>query len=172
MATTKPSYMAQATHGSRKRVAGARGPCTTTTTIMTVGGRKNRRRQEDNETTTTGVATTTICPRVCDNHHYYPEEEERLVMTTVTGDIQAQGEACHYDSTTRKTAMVTTMQDRLQERLDKIRTSSYYIIRLTDRLRLKLLAFFSQFSDLNGAFPRFRPKGPFYLLKIHWKTAH
>ena len=28
------------------------------------------------------------------------------------------------------------------------------------------------FSDLNGAFPRFRPKGPFYLLKIHWKTAH
>ena len=28
------------------------------------------------------------------------------------------------------------------------------------------------FSDLNGAFHRFRPKGPFYLLKIHWKTAH
>ena len=28
------------------------------------------------------------------------------------------------------------------------------------------------FSDLNGAFHRFRPKGPFYVLKIHWKTAH
>ena len=28
------------------------------------------------------------------------------------------------------------------------------------------------FSDLNGAFHRFRPKGPFYLLKIHWKKAH
>ena len=28
------------------------------------------------------------------------------------------------------------------------------------------------FSDLNGAFHRFRPKGPFYLLKIHWKAAH
>ena len=28
------------------------------------------------------------------------------------------------------------------------------------------------FSDLNGAFHRFRPKGQFYLLKIHWKTAH
>ena len=25
------------------------------------------------------------------------------------------------------------------------------------------------FSDLNGAFRRFRPKGPFYL---HWRTAH
>ena len=28
------------------------------------------------------------------------------------------------------------------------------------------------FSDLNGAFPRLRPKGPFYLLKVLWKTAH
>ena len=28
------------------------------------------------------------------------------------------------------------------------------------------------FSDLNGAFHRFRPNGMFYLLKIHWKTAH
>ena len=28
------------------------------------------------------------------------------------------------------------------------------------------------FSDLNGAFPRFRLKGPLYLLKIHWKTAN
>ena len=28
------------------------------------------------------------------------------------------------------------------------------------------------FSNLNGPFPRFRPKGPFCLLKIHRKTAH
>ena len=28
------------------------------------------------------------------------------------------------------------------------------------------------FSDLNGAPHRFCPKGPFYLLKIHWQTAH
>ena len=28
------------------------------------------------------------------------------------------------------------------------------------------------FSDLNEAFHRFHPKGPFYVLKIHWKTAH
>ena len=26
------------------------------------------------------------------------------------------------------------------------------------------------FSGLNGAFPRFRPKGPFYLLKIYSET--
>ena len=29
-----------------------------------------------------------------------------------------------------------------------------------------------RFPDLNGAFHRFHTKGPFYLLKIHWKTAH
>ena len=29
-----------------------------------------------------------------------------------------------------------------------------------------------RFLTLMGRFPRFRPKGPFYLLKIHWKTAH
>ena len=28
------------------------------------------------------------------------------------------------------------------------------------------------FSDLNGAFHRFRLKGLFYLLKIRWKAAH
>ena len=27
-------------------------------------------------------------------------------------------------------------------------------------------------SDLNGAFHRFRPKGPSCLLTIYWKTAH
>ena len=27
------------------------------------------------------------------------------------------------------------------------------------------------FSDLMGRVHRCRPKGPFYLLKIHWKTA-
>ena len=124
---------------------GKQGPCTTTTAIMIVRGRMRiRRRQEDHETTTTGVAITTMCPRVCDNHHYYLQEEERPVMTTVTGE-KTQGEGSHNDTTTRKTAMVTTMQDRLQERLDKIRTSSDCIIRLTDSLRLKLLAFFSQF---------------------------
>ena len=72
-------------------------------------------------------------------------------MTTVTGE-KTQGEGSHDDSTTRMTAMVTTMQDRLQEGLVDMRTmtSSDYIIRLTDRLRdnlrLKLLAFFSHGS--------------------------
>ena len=80
----------------------------------------------------------------CDYHHYHPEEEERPAMTTVTGVVKTQGEGSHNDTTTRKTATVTTMQDRLQERLDKIRTSSNYIIRQTDKLRSKLLAFFSQ----------------------------
>ena len=69
-------------------------------------------------------------------------------MTTVTG-VQAQGEGCHYDTMTRMTAMVTTMQDRLQERLPAMRptTSLDYVIRQTDRLqelRLKLFRFFSQ----------------------------
>ena len=68
---------------------------------------------------------------------------ERPAMTTITGDTMALGEGSHYDTTTRKAAMVTTMQDRLQERLDKIRTSSDYIIRLTDSLRSKFLAFLS-----------------------------
>ena len=29
-----------------------------------------------------------------------------------------------------------------------------------------------RFPTLMGRFTDFRPKGPFYLLKIHWKTAH
>ena len=88
------------------------------------------------------------CHRMCDNHHYSPEEEERLTtMVTTTGD-KAQGEGCHYDARTRMTAMATTMQDRLQERLPDKRTttSSDYVIRLTDRLRMlrsKLYGFFS-----------------------------
>ena len=108
------------------------------------------RRQEDKETTTTGVATTMVCHRMCDNHHYSPKEEKRRTMTTAIGGYKAQGEGSHYDITTRMTAMVTTMQDRLQERLVDMRTmtSSDYIIRQTDRLRdslrLKLFAFFSQ----------------------------
>ena len=106
--------------------------------------REKIRRRREKETTTTGVVTTMVRHCVSDNQYYYPEEEERL--TTMTGDRQAQREGWHYDSTTRKTAMVTTMQDRLQERLNKIRTSSDYIIRQTDELRLKLLAFFSHGS--------------------------
>ena len=43
------------------------------------------------------------------------------------------------------------------------------------------LALMGRFPSLMGRFltlmgrlnfHRFRPKGPFYLLKIHWKTAH
>ena len=43
---------------------------------------------------------------------------------------------------TRMTAMTTIMQDRLQERSndEKTKTSLDYIVRLTDRLRLLLLA--------------------------------
>ena len=72
-------------------------------------------------------------------------EEERLTtMVTTTGEM-AQGEGCHHDRMTRMTAMVTTMQDRLQERsLDKrTTTSSDHIIRLADRL----LRLGSKFSD-------------------------
>ena len=112
--------------------------------------RRVRRRQEDKETTTTGVATTMVCPRVCDNHHYSPEEEERLTtMVTSTGEL-AQGEGCHYDTMTGSTAMVTIMQDRLQERSSVKRPtmSSDYIIRLTDTLqslRSKCVRSFSHF---------------------------
>ena len=97
--------------------------------------REPRDDRKTQETTTTGVATTMVCHRMCDYHHYSPEEEERLTtMVTTTGE-KAQGEGCHYDPTTRMTAMVITMQDRLQERCEKrTTTSSDYIIRLTDRL--------------------------------------
>ena len=85
-----------------------------------------------------------VCPHRCDYNYNYPEEEERQTLTT--RDTTALGEGSHYDSTTRMTAMVTTMQDRLQERSDEREpmTSLDYIIRLTDKLRLLLLAFFSQ----------------------------
>ena len=77
------------------------------------------------------------CHRMCDYHHYSPEEEERptTMITTIGG--MAQGEGCHYDSMTGSTAMVTTMQDRLQERSESKRTTTSldYIIRLTDRCR-------------------------------------
>ena len=97
---------------------------------------KDMRRQVTQETTTTGAATMAVCHRMCDYHHEHLEEEERLTtMVTATGD-KAQGEGCHYDTMTGSTIMVTTMQDRLQERFDRKRTtmSSDYIIRLTDRL--------------------------------------
>ena len=90
-----------------------------------------------------------ICHRMCDNHHYHLEEEERpTTMVTTTGEM-AQGEGCHYDSMAGSTAMVTTMQDRLQERLPQKRptTSLDYVIRLTDRLQsfgAKISGFFSQ----------------------------
>ena len=90
-----------------------------------------------------------VCHRVCDYHHYSLEEEERLTtMVTTTGE-KAQGEGRHYDTMTGSTAMDTTMQDRLQERFERKRTttSSDYIIRLTDRLqslRSKCVRFFSQ----------------------------
>ena len=60
----------------------------------------------------TGVATTMVCQCVCDNHHYSPKEEERLTtMVTTTGE-KAQGEGCHYDTMTRKTAMVTWTREQ------------------------------------------------------------
>ena len=92
-----------------------------------------------------------ICHRVCDCHHEHLEEEERLTTVVTTTGILAQGEGCHYDTTTGSTAMVTTMQDRLQERLPTKRptTSLDYVIRLTDRLRMlrsKIYTFFSHGS--------------------------
>ena len=78
-----------------------------------------------------------ICPCVCDYDHYHPEEEERLTTMVNTTGESAQGEGRHYDTMTGLTAMVTTMQDRLQERSSVKRptTSLDYVIRLTDRLQ-------------------------------------
>ena len=88
-----------------------------------------------------------VCRRVCDYHHEHLEEEERLTtMVTTTGE-KAQGEGCHRDTMTGSTAMVTAMQDRLQERFEKrTTTSSDYIIRLTDRLRMLRSKFYPFFS--------------------------
>ena len=135
--------------GSRKSVCqAARALHTTTTTMIIVRGRMRRRRQETQETTTTGVDITMVCHRMCDNHHYSLKEEERLTTMVTSIGEKAQGEGCHYDSMTGSTIMVTTMQDRLQERSEKrTRTSSDYVIRLTDRLRVfgaKLTSCFSQ----------------------------
>ena len=95
-----------------------------------------RRRQVTQETTTTGVATTMVCHCVCDHHHYSLEEEERLTTMVTSIGEKAQGEGRPYDTTTRKTVVITAMQDRLQERFERKRTttSSDYIIRLPDRL--------------------------------------
>ena len=52
---------------------------------------------------------------------------------------------------------------------------------LSSRLKMptSTMALMGRFPSLMGRFPtlmgrfrRFRPKGPFYLLKVHWKTAH
>ena len=100
----------------------------------------------------TGVDTTMVCHRVCDYHHYHLEEEERLTtMVTSIGDMTL-GEGRHYDTMTGSTTMLTTMQDRLQERSSVKRptTSSDYIIRLTDRLLrcgTKIISCFSQFQE-------------------------
>ena len=89
-----------------------------------------------------------VCHRMCDYHHYHLEEEERqTTMVTTTGE-KAQGEGCHYDTTT---VVITATQDRLQERFERKRTttSSDYVIRLTDRLRVfgaKLTSCFSHGS--------------------------
>ena len=69
-------------------------------------------------------------------------------MVTSTGDMTL-GEGRHYDTMTRTTIMITAMQDRLQERFERKRTttSSDYIIRLTDRLLrcgTKIISCFSQ----------------------------
>ena len=94
------------------------------------------RRQVTQETTTTEVATMAVCHRMCDDHHEHLEEEERRTTMVTTIGEKAQGEGCHYDTMTASTIMVTTMQDRPQERFERKRTttSSDYIIRLTDRL--------------------------------------
>ena len=105
---------------------------------------------------------------VCDYHHEHLEEEERLTTLVTVIGANAQGVGCHYDSMTGSTAMVTTMQDRLQERFERKRTttSSDYIIRLTDRL-LRLGAkisdcFFTENESFNGKTPfflQFVPRG-------------
>ena len=40
---------------------------------------------------------------MCDYHHYSLEEEERLTSMVTTTGVQAQGEGCHYDTTTKMT---------------------------------------------------------------------
>ena len=153
------------------------GPCTTTTMIIARGSMK-RRRQEDKETTTTGIDTTIVCPRVCDNHHYSPEEEERLTTMVTSIGESAQGEGCHYDTTTGSTAMVTTIQDRLQERSSEKRptTSSDYIIRLTDRLQSLPFLFTEKGPGVQGKrWPKYRYR--FSCLKVRGgplpsKTLH
>ena len=95
-----------------------------------------RRRQVTQETTTTGVAYYNGMSLCCDYYHYSLEEEERLTTMATSIGEKAQGEGRPYDTTTRKTVVITAMQDRLQERFERKRTttSSDYIIRLTDRL--------------------------------------
>ena len=102
-----------------------------------------------------------VCHRVCDYHHYSLEEKERLTtMITTTGE-KAQGEGRHYDTMTGSTIMVTTVQDRLQERFERKRTttSSDYIIRLTDRLLRCGTKIISCFSQLEARYLLGNPRG-------------
>ena len=101
------------------------------------------------ETTTTGVAIMVVCHRMCDYHHEHLEEDERPTTMVTTTGVLAQGQGCHYDTMTGSTAMVTTMQDRLQERSSTKRptTSWDYVIRLTDRLRMLRSKFYTFFSQ-------------------------
>ena len=89
-----------------------------------------------------------VCHRMCDYHHEHLEEEERLTTMVTTTGYMTLGEGRHYDTTTRKTVMITATQDRLQERSEKRpTTSSDYVITLTDRLQsfgAKILDCFSQ----------------------------
>ena len=132
-----PLQLSQTTNGhslAQVQKKGKQGPCTTTTTMITVRGKRVKRLLQ-------------VCDHMCDNDHYHVEEEERL--TTTIGEMMAQGEGSHNDTTTRRTAMTTVMNDRLQERSNDKRTTTSLrdIVRLlTDRLRLRLLVFFSHGS--------------------------
>ena len=115
-----------------------------------------------------------VCHRVCDYDHHHQKEEERLTTMVTTIGEKAQGEGCHYDTTTRMTSMITATQDRLQERSEKrTTTSSDYIIRLTDRLRVfgaKMTSCFSQFwlgeafSNVSPALGAFRETASFIVV--------
>ena len=111
--TPKPELLNGHSWLKENKWQAARALHTTTTTMTTIRGRRAKRRQEDKETTTTGVTTTMVCRRVCDNDHHYKKEDERL--TTMTEDMTGQGKGTTTTTMTRKTAMTTIMQDRLQE---------------------------------------------------------
>ena len=97
----------------KERSAEQRRPCTTTTTtIITVRGRMYETTGDHHGVMTTATAT---CHCVCDNDHYHMEGEERL---TTTGDMTCQGGGTTTTTRSRKIAMTTSMQDRLQKGVD------------------------------------------------------